>query len=222
MSERKLIVCNLGIFFEDNAPTAYPWLLDKLGRGEEARALQEKYEAGKADGPLLLFEGVSVEQLEIVCHQYCWEYGRREVVGVFQRLRERGHLCMLETSLPEEMCTEFSNLTLMPMTPGIFAASNVITSDVFKIHIADSEDRKETVLGWIECGDAVSCWEDVIVIGNSLNHIPLGKAIQEKGGRFIAFIPKDDETRKAVAQAYYPVSFVDGFLTSVFELEGLI
>lgn len=41
MSDRKLIVCNPGIFFEDTAPAVYPWLLDKLGRGDEARALQK-------------------------------------------------------------------------------------------------------------------------------------------------------------------------------------
>lgn len=226
MPERKLIVCNIAVFFEDKAPAAYPWLLDKLGRGDEARTIQAKYEAEKSTGPLLLpemaklFEGISVRQLEIVCRQYCWEYGRIEVVGVFRRLRERGHRCMLETSLPEEMCTEFSNLTFMPMSHGIFAASNVITTDVFEIHIADREDRKETVLGWVELElkhGNLQGWDDVIVIGQSLTDIPLGKAVQEKGGRFIAFKPQDGDIMKAATQSYK-----DWHLTRMFEKEGLI
>lgn len=97
-----------------------------------------------------------------------------------------------------------------------------------KLHLVDRNSRKEIGLAVIEillehqCKHQFHGWEDVLVVGNSLTDIPLGRAVQEKGGRFIAFIPKEQETRKAAAQTYYPVSFIDGFLTSVFEIEGLI
>lgn len=222
MSKRKLIVCNPGIFFEDNAPAVYPWLLDKLGRGEKARAIQAKYESIKADGPgplpemAELFKGIN--EIDMECRQYCWEYGRREVVGLFRRLNECGHRCMLVTSLPQEICTEFADLTRMISVPHrTFVSSQVLTCHQAlisegvspkKAHLVDRESRKDIAIELIGImlerlySHQFHGWEDMLVIGQSLTDIPLGKAVQEKGGQFVAFHPKDEEILYAAERAY--------------------
>ncbi|MBI2120330.1 MAG: hypothetical protein HYT94_01760 [Parcubacteria group bacterium] len=213
MSNRKLIVCNPGIFFEDNAPAAYPWLLDKLGRGDEARAIQTKYEAGKIAGPLLLpemaalFGGVRRSDLQRVCRKYCFQYARRETFQMFEYLHAYGHCCMLVTSLPEEICAELSDLVRAGLRFEMIVASQVITGGT-KVCLRERETRKDFVVLLIEKivlpheNYPVADWEDVLVVGNSLTDIPLGKAVREKGGRFIAFHPKDTEIKNAV-QAWY-------------------
>jgi hypothetical protein len=210
MPEQKLIVCNPAIFFEDNAPSAYPWLLDKLGRGDEARVIQEKYEAEKSAGPLLLqemaelFKGVN--QIDMECKQYCWEYGRREVFKLFQRFNNHGHRCMLVTSLPQELSEAFSNITSMISVPHhMFVSSQVLTCPQAlignpapkKVHLVDRESKKEKTLALIDImlehyyQHQFRGWNDVLVVGQSLTDIPLGKAAREKGGRFVVFNPKN-------------------------------
>jgi hypothetical protein len=237
MSERKLIVCNPAIFFEDNAPAVYPWILDKLGRGEEAQVLQKKYDSIKVNGPGLLsllaelFKGIN--QIDMECRQYCWEYGRREVFELFRRFNDRGHRCMPVTSLPEELCEEFANITSMISVPRhMFVASQVLTcpqalignTEPKKVNLVDRNSRKEIALGLIEImlehhyKHQFRGWEDVLVIGQSLTDIPLGKAVQEKGGRFVAFHPKDTDIMKVVDHTYGDVCTLE----RAFQLERLL
>lgn len=228
MSQRKLIVCNPAIFFENNAPAVYPWLLEKLGRGDEARALQAKYEEGKAVGPSMLpemaelFKGV--ESIDLICRQYCWEFGRREVFEIFRRFNERGHRCMLVTSLPKEICTEFADLTRMICVDGMFVASRVLGNSKYEPILLNRESRKEMALGLIEIilepqshpAFAVN-YHDVLVVGNSLTDIPLGRAVQEKCGRFVAFHPKDTDIMKVADHTYGDVCTLE----KAFQLERL-
>lgn len=162
-----------------------------------------------------LFKGV--ESIDMECRQYAWEYGRREVFELFRRFNGRGHRCMLVTSLPEELCEEFANITSMISVPyHMFVASQVLTcpqaligdDSLKKLHLVDRNSRKEIGLAVIEillehqCKHQFHGWEDVLVVGNSLTDIPLGKAVQEKGGRFIAFHPKDTDIMKVADRTY--------------------
>jgi phosphoserine phosphatase len=225
MPQQKLIVYNIGIFFEDTAPAVYPWILDKLGRGGESLAIQAKYESRKAAGPGLLpemarlFEGVNQKKVKVFCRQYCLMFSRREAFEVLQRLNEREYWSMFVTSLPSNLVEEFSVLMLEHC---LFVASYIFSKPP---GLQDRETRKDLMMEFLENRIDKRCippvayrnWEDVLIIGQSLTDIPLGKAVQEKGGRFIAFKPKDGEIKKAVDQYYQ-----DFFLTRMFETEGLI
>lgn len=212
MSKPTLIFLNPSILFVDDALAVYPRILNELGRGTEARALQEKYEAGKLAGPLLLpemiklFLGKSEWDIHKACWQYCFEFLRREVSKIFFTLQSSSHQCVFVTSLPREICDNIWKISC-----GQLHGMRVISSRVCPEHDVTAFDRgsrAKEALNWIEyeldpCRDSLfRSWEDVLVIGNSLTDIPLGKAIQEKGGRFVAFHPKDIDIMKVVDHTY--------------------
>jgi hypothetical protein len=224
MPKQKLIVCNPGIFFEDRAPAVYPWILNKLSPdlGTKAYELQAKYETIKADGPGLLpemaelFKGI--KNINGVCRQYCWEHGRREAYEVFQKCK---YPYILVTSLPLEICSEF--LDILHAGESIAAvSSNVIErggASPKKLFLVDRESRKNMALVFIDDmirSAFLTSYKNVIVIGKSLTDVPLGKAVQEKGGRFVAFRSSDGDPMVMGTYIY------GGTLERLFSCEGLI
>ncbi len=231
MLKPKLIFGSPGIFFEDNAPAVYPVILDKLGRGEKARAIQEKYEEGKISGSLLLpemiklFLGICQYRIHQACRQYCFEFMRRGegLPELFLTLQGSSHECVFVTSLPKEICINLWDIAC-GQSRGVRCISSKVSEDSEDSLIAlDRESRTKEALGWAEYkldpsrNSLFRNWEDVLVVGNSLTDIPLGKVVQEKGGRFIAF-HGDVE----VVNAANPTYGVACTLEEAFRWEGLL
>lgn len=193
---KKMLVFDADGVLLNNQLGGFKELLIELGREKEVREIDEEYQRRRERGPwglaelARLFNGIKVDDIEILAQNYCKEKLMAGAVTLVSELKQKGFVLGILSSNPQILLDQLKGILSLDFVEGTrLTDKNGTLTGGIEIKVdrfvkANFLKNKMREFG-IEK-------KDLIVVGDSITDLPMA----ELAGKFIVFNCMDEKVRQ--------------------------